>query len=205
MNRIVSIAAIVALVTTFSFAESMQFGVRVTFNMNDLSTGNKNFDKETDMGMGLGGGLVAIVPLSGYISLRTGAEFHYKTLVSAEMDYGLGKHKMDITELAISVPAIAAYSLGDAWAGAGVQIDIPISTEQNVEVSGAGDPDDDGKESRKFKDRSMDFGIAIGVGYNVSPNIGVDFKTVIGLTSLTGKSGDDSSMNQYGVGLSFFF
>ncbi|MDR3000101.1 MAG: PorT family protein [Fibromonadaceae bacterium] len=216
MNRVISIAAIVALVTSLSFADekSIKYGVRAAFNMNDYSSGNKTVDKDINMGMGVSGGLLTIAPISGNINFRIGAEFHFRTLYDKEFDmkyYDLNgkeydaKYEEDITEFAISIPVVVAYSLGGAWAGAGWQIDLPIGSERSMEMSGTGEPDYDGKESENVNKRSMDFGIAIGAGYNITSNIGVDLKAVIGLTNITSKSDDKSSMNQYGVGISYLF
>jgi hypothetical protein len=65
MNKILSIAAIVALVTTLSFAQEgdLKFGIRAGFNLYDLSSGNKEMDKEIDLGMGFGGGIAVNIPL----------------------------------------------------------------------------------------------------------------------------------------------
>jgi len=206
MNKIFSIATVVALVATLSFAQGTKIGVRAGFFFND-PTGSDS--KEFDMGWGAGGGLAAVIPISGDLSVRTGVEFNYSKMFSMEMDdvdYVGGipmtmKMEMYANEFLLSIPVMAQYGIGDAWVGAGAQIGIPFSSEMHSEVEMAGISVSD---SKKLDDRaSVDVGIAVGAGYNITPNIAVDLKAVIGMTNVA----DDEkiSFNQYGLGLTYFF
>ncbi|MCL2206667.1 MAG: PorT family protein [Fibromonadales bacterium] len=197
MNRILSITAVVALVAASSFAQDMQLGVRAGFNLLDFSFGEDYLDENVKMGMGFGVGLAAIVPISGEINLRTGAEFHYRKVSFGEEAFRANAYA---GEFALSVPAIVQYSLGDAWVGAGLQIEIPFSSEIIYEFT-AGD------EREEFEDRSLaDLGFAIGGGYNINENIGVDLKIILGMTALSNSEFiEDSSLWQYGIGVTYFF
>jgi len=197
MNKTLSIAAIVVLATTFSFAQDMKFeGIRAAFHINSVTTGNGKYIDE-DYGIGLGGsvGLAAIIPISGYFAARTEVEFGYRTLYNMELS---GGDKQWAGEFALSIPAMVQYSLIEiGWLGAGVQLDIPFATE--IHVNG---------DHSEFKDRSaVDFRIIIGGGCNLSSNIVFDIRgTIIGLalTNLSSE-GDNSSLYQATVGLTYLF
>jgi len=206
MNKLIVIAAITALSATISLASEeggAKFGVRAGFNLIDPSSGNKEEDKYINMGTGFGAGLVAAIPISGPLAIRAGIEFHYRTIYEFSFNEDPYLLESTLTELALNIPAMIQYGFGDAWAGVGVQVDIPFSTENEYSekwgsIASSG--------TVKVKNRnSMDFGIAIGAGYNATPQIGIDLKCIIGMTSLSGESGDKSSYKQYGIGAAYFF
>jgi len=194
MNKKI-IVALVALASIFSFSQegvkAMKFsGVRAGINMNSFTTG--------DMGMGFGVGGIASIPITDIIVFTPEAAFLYRTLAS----YSEGDKEESISEFAISIPLlfqIAPIAGTPVHFAGGLQIDIPFSSEM-VEK-------EDGKTEKETieKRSTLNFGIALGAGYRVMPNIGVDFRAVIGLTALTSESGDDTSLNQYGLGVSYFF
>jgi len=72
----------------------------------------------------------------------------------------------------------------------------------------------------KNAERTLDLGIPIGVGYMVTPNLGVDFRFVLGLNNIVKYEGDDydddgnktgtkttesGKMNTFGLGVTYFF
>jgi hypothetical protein len=73
-----------------------------------------------------------------------------------------------------------------------------------VKVSGTPGGVADGEVSADTPDRaSLDFGIAIVAGYNISDNISAGAKTVIGLTETAKDS--KTKYNQYSVDVTYFF
>jgi len=197
MNKTLSIAAIVALFTTLSFAQDMRLGIRAALHGSSVTTGNgKEIDEDYGIGYGGSGGLVTIIPISGDFAARTGAELSYRTLYNMELP---GGDKQSASEFALSIPAMVQYTLIESvWLGVGVQLDIPFATE--IDVDG---------NSSDFKDRSaVDFGIIIGGGYNLSSNIVLDLRgTIVGLalTNLSSADGDNSSLYQATIGLTYLF
>jgi len=196
MNKMISIAAIVALATTLSFAQDTRLGVRVALNGSSVTTGNgKNVKKEDpDIGLGGGGGLVAIIPISDNFAARTGVEFGYRTLYNMKLP---GGDEQSASEFALNIPAMVQYTLFESiWLGVGAQLDIPFATEIHI-----------GSNSSEFKDRSaVDFGIIIGGGWNLSSNIVLDIRgTIVGLALTNLSSDDDSSLYQASVGLTYLF
>ena len=83
------------------------------------------------------------------------------------------------------------------YLAAGVQLDIPIASETTIKASGTEVTED--TEGRT----STDFGIPLGLGYLITPNFGIDFRAVIGITNPS--EDEDDSWNQYGLGVTYFF
>ncbi|MDR2594705.1 MAG: PorT family protein [Fibromonadaceae bacterium] len=202
MSKIVKMAMLfVALTATFSFSST--YGFRAGFSLYDYSTGYSEMDEYVKMGYGFGGGLVSIVPLNSKLSFVSEFNFLYRKPVIMEIpsdDYGSALEGY-FTEYAISIPIMFQLNLAEGmpYLAAGVQLDTPFSCKITRKISGLPE------ESRDYEDRvSMDFGIVLGVGYLITPNMGVDARAVIGLTAPS-KGADDEKWNQYGAGLTYYF
>ncbi|MCL2101266.1 MAG: outer membrane beta-barrel protein [Fibromonadales bacterium] len=203
MNKILSIAAIVALASVFSFSQGEKFGVRVALNGNSVTTGNgKEIDEDYGIGLGVGGGLAAVIPISGNFATRTGVELGYRTLYNMKLP---GGGEQSASEFAISIPAMVQCEIlrffgfdSDSWLGVGVQLDLPFATK--IDTDG---------NSFDFKDRSaVDFGIIIGGSYNFISGLALDIRgTIVGLalTNLFSENGDDSSLYQVSLGFTYLF
>jgi len=199
MNKIIKIAMLlVALTATFSFGS---YGFRAGFNLYDVSSGDSKEDDYIEMGHGFGGGLVTITPLTSKLSFVSELSFFYRKLFSEDLTKPTGhEYKIYLSEFAMSIPIMFQLTLAEGipYLAAGVQLDSPISpkatTKENGEETSA---DVNGRES-------LDFGILLGLGYLITPNIGVDARAVIGLTPPF-KRADDSRLNQYGAGLTYYF
>ena len=205
MNKILSMATIVALVTTLSFAQEggPKFGIRAGFNLND-PTGDDA--KEFDMSFGAGGGVVASIPITDILSFNPELNFFYRRLLSMSESSGGYEVEAYESEFALSIPAmfqVAPIGGVGFYLAAGVQLDIPFSPEFTQKVTYQGNSEE---ETEKLDDRSaMDFGIALGLGYNITPNFGIDLRCVIGLTNVIDNDHEKISFNQYGIGVTYFF
>jgi len=199
MNKIFSTIAAVVLIVATSFAQE-KYGARIGYSYND-PTGDGS--DEVDGGYAIGAGVVAILPISDVLAIRSGVEINYNKLFGVSENLGNGvKIEAYVNEFLITVPVMAEYNLGDAWLGAGVQLGLPFRSEIHTEISGAGALD--GTETEKANGRAtFDLGLAIGGGYNITPNIGIDVRVVIGLTDIS--NSDGASINQYGGGLYYMF
>jgi len=200
MNKMVITAAfLVAFATTFSFAST--YGFRAGFSLYDVSSGDSKEDKYIEMGHGFGGGLVTITPLTSKLSFVSELSFFYRKLFSEDLTKLNGhEYKIYLSEFAMSIPIMFQLALAEGipYLAAGVQLDSPISPKATKKENGEETSADvDGRES-------LDFGILLGLGYLITPNIGVDARVVIGLTPPF-KRADDSSLNQYGAGLTYYF
>ena len=194
-----------------SFASMLKKGGALArVNMNSLSTGNSKADDDYSMGMGFGVGYTISYPLSNFgislpLSLNPEVLFYYRKLYNNnESDEDYEKDE-NLTEFAISIPVMVQYvPFADKpiHITAGLQFDIPFSSGIEVEITEDGESQ---SYSSDVKDRAgLDIGLALGAGYRLNETMMVDFRMVIGLSSLTGKSGDKSSLNQYGIGVTYW-
>jgi len=206
MNKMVKMAMLfVALSATSSFASAYAF--RVAFSLYDYSTGDSEEDKYVNIGYGFGGGLVTTVQLTSKLSFVSEFNFLYRkpvifSDVPSEIIIGTPGTSFDIylTEFAISIPIMFQLTLAESmpYLAAGIQLDTPIASKMTAKIKGSK------PESKDYDDRvSLDLGIVLGVGYLLTPDIGVDARVVIGLTEPS-KNGDDS-WKQYGAGLTYYF
>jgi hypothetical protein len=198
MSKIVKIAMfLVALTATFSFGS---YGFRAGFSLYDYSSGISETDKYVKMGYGFGGGLVTITSLTSKLSFVSELSFLYRRPVILRANEDGHTEEMYVTEFAMSIPIMFQLALAEGipYLAAGVQLDSPISPKATMTSDGEEKTTDaNGRES-------LDFGIVFGVGYLITSNIGVDARAVISLTSPF-KNADDSSLNQYGAGLTYYF
>jgi hypothetical protein len=156
--------------------------------------------------------------------------FYYRKLLSIsdswnDEDGSSVSSDIYVSEFALSIPVLLQLApIDEFYLAAGVQLDMPLSTKAYYEYEEKGHGESySGSGNEKIKDRvSIDFGIALGLGYNITQNFRADLRCVIGLTS-TGIFTDydeeyvdgeyidvkvkdtKSSFNQYGLGLTYFF
>jgi len=161
--------------------------------------------KDADMSfLGLSVGIVMQIPLD-VVSVNPGVELYYSKTFSMINDLGrFGKTENSINELGISIPVIVQYDISEAYVGGGLQANLPFSSKTIVETTGTPGGNGNGKVESDTPDRAtLDLGLAIVAGYNISENISVGAKAVIGLTD----TDEDSkvSYNQYGISVIYFF
>jgi hypothetical protein len=199
MNKVVKMAMFfVALATVFSFAQDgVKFGVRAGFSLYDLSFGDKENDEYVNIGHGFGGGLAVNIPIASFLNFAPEVSFIYRKPMTMNVD----GFEAWISEFAISIPAMLQFMpIGGVplYLAAGVQLDIPIASERTTKVEGV-------EATEDYDDRaSIDFGIPLGLGYLITPSFGIDVRAVIGITN-PDKKLKDSGVNQYGLGLTYFF
>jgi len=184
-----------------------KFGLRAAFNLNSFSFGDSDMDKDVDMGLGYGIGIATRIPITNSLTFNSELNFLYRELFRMSQSYTVGENSIDVDqsadEFALSIPLMLRFMPLESvpfYVSAGVQFDIPFISEYEAEDSYG--HSDDGK----LEDRTLfDVGIALGVGYHITENLVADFRFVIGMTNLIDKSGDDSSLSQIGLGVSYFF
>jgi len=150
------------------------------------------------MGYGYGGGLVTVAPLTSVLSFVSELSFFYRKPIILSTNEN-GHKEMYLTEIAMSVPFMFQLAIAKSvpYLEAGVQLDSPISPR----ITEIGDGE---KKSMDANDRvPLDFGVVLGIGYLITKNLGVDAKTVIGLTPI--KRMEDDKWKQYGAGLTYYF
>jgi len=192
------------------------YGVRASFNMNSLSPPS-DWDEDVDMGFGFGIGIAVSTPIAKILTFNPELNFLYRGVYS--MSYSrtdLFNRTYDVSEsvdeFALSFPLMLRVMPVESvpfYVSAGVQFDVPFISEYETEteMSGqSGSQSSSQSDSGDFEDRAwFDVGIALGAGYHIMENLVADFRFVIGLTSITGESEDDSSLDQISLGLTYFF
>jgi len=225
-----AIAAIILCVATVANAQ-MQFGARLGYSLQSAD-GGKLLPKEyldVNMGLfGLGLGLVANIP-AGPVVISPEVGFVTRTVANVEekLSYpGEESYKMKLSEFAVNIPLmIKFFPIEALYIGAGFQLGIPIGSEI-CDDKGKHCEKLDGKTETvteegytyedKHAERTLDLGIPIGIGYMITPNLGVDFRFVLGLNNIvkienvdeddgTKITRETGSMNTFGLGITYLF
>jgi len=197
--------------------EGMKLGARAGFSLYKYSPEMTTIESDLEIyGYGFGAGLVVNVPLTSTLNFVPEVGFLYRKqrfghVVDQEYSIFNGM-TASLSEYAISIPAMLRYTPAKGtrfampfYLAVGVQIDIPIQFEIIGEESGLPiyTPDD----VRAY----FDFGIPLGLGYFITPNLEIDLRAVIsltstGLTSITFPYDEiKDSWNHYGAGLTYYF
>jgi hypothetical protein len=205
-------------------AQGSKFGARAGFNMLNFSFGEKEFDDRIDKGTSFGGGLAVSIPLTSQLSFNPELAFYYRNVFSLEFSYDIGeKDEISMSELTVSIPVLLQFvpiDGGSFYLAAGVQVEIPISTEIKMKSTYDGQTEEE-TDDVLANHRTIDFGIALGLGYMITPKLGIDFRYVIGMTGLfenyteriydehygpyEESFEDKSSLTQFGIGITYFF
>lgn len=248
MKKIAKMAVtIVVLVAAFSLAQDekkgLQLGPRLTFGSFSTPSMVINIEqpelhgyylerptKKVDGGLSFGGGLAVKIPIMSFIDIAPEVIFlyrsvlHYDGLVSIEGK--VPKQEVDISEFAISIPILALITLPESVASVpdaakgfflevGPQIDIPFAAKRKETWTGSIP-----SYERDFEERAtVDISLVVGLGYNITKNIAVDVRYVMGLTNFADKKKADElatkngwhwaaefkSAEQYFLGASYYF
>jgi len=237
-----AIAATVLCFATIANAQDMQFGARLGYSLQSADGGkmikspNPFIKVDVNMGLlGLGAGVVANIP-AGPVVISPEVDFVTRTVANVEtklaiplpMEPDEELPKFKISEFAVTIPIMIKFFPMEAlYVGAGFQVGIPIGSEMCEETGKKKCEKLDGKTKVGFNEdgwpeiethakRNLDLGIPIGVGYMVMPNLGVDFRFVLGLSNIikaddidedTGvkKTVETGSMNTFGLGVTYLF
>jgi len=186
-------------------------GLLARVNINSFSSGNSNYDDYVNSGLGFGVGYTIAYPFSNFgislpLSLNPEALFYYRKIFNLSESEDGDTHEENATEFAISLPVMIQYKpiAGQPFhVAAGLQFDIPFMSEIECSRTYANGESED-KTSDIDERATVDIGFALGIGYRITEKIAVDFRMVIGLSALTRESGDKSSLNQYGIGVTYW-
>jgi hypothetical protein len=188
--------------------EGVRFGFRAEAGIYDFSFGYKGANEGVGIGVGFGAGLRMKIPFTSRFGFNTGFDLYMRNLFSKEVDLEIDAEY--ISEYTMSIPIHLQFMLTeDIPLAVGVQLDIPFGTEW-VSI-----------ENNDYLSRhraSVDIGLAMELGYMVTPKAGIDFRLVVGLAGLfedfedpsisyegTNKYKDKSSLRQYGFGWFYLF
>ena len=197
MNRTLKTATLlIALAVAFSFSQEQEneirFGGRVAYNSSYVVSGNIG-----EIGLGFAVGAVASIPIIGVITFNPELNLIYRQPLSARVQINAYEvEKVDITEFAISIPALFQFMpFGGPvfYLETGIQLDIPFATNEAEDIFG------------KYPDRAaFDFGIPLGLGWHIGKHFVLAYRVFVGLTSI-GEREKDYSLVQEGLGLIYLF
>lgn len=185
-----------ACAASFASAQNIQFGGHAALNLTDWMSG----DATTDGGMSVGfnAGVAAKIALSEKASVIPEVTLDLRRVGNDDVSY---------TAWAIDVPVLFHYTpVMNLYVEAGPQIALILSGSWDVSSSGLyeDDWDDDdygwndydydygyGASSAAsnllddmYKKNTFEFSLVFGLGYDVSPNIDVGFRYILGLTNV---------------------
>jgi len=201
MNKVISliICFSIAIFAQNSSSSLKPLGVRAMFVKNSVSFGYNYKDWYLDVGTGFGVGFVANFPVTNGTIFSPEANFLYRTLFEVneqESGQSLYEYALSFPIMLQLVPIVGAplYFTG------GIQIDIPFNTRIKQSIS-------TGKSKKEaIDDRAvLDLGIAIGVGYRLMSKVSVDVRVITCPTGLFTERDDESSYQQFGLGVNYFF
>jgi hypothetical protein len=210
MNKIL-IVALLTLTASFSFSQESTFklGARAGFNLYNVFWNGK----PPGMGMGYGGGITGVFPITGSLAFNPEVNFYHRNVYNHELSKdtstiipagplkgtkveGNMTIKESMTEFAVGIPLLLQFTpISDVpfYVTGGVIFTVPFSTKFECELSL--DPVNNmipnNSETMNFKNRSkVDIGVVLGSGYYITKNFAVDIRGSVDLTDISSKKND---------------
>lgn len=177
LSALVMVASIAA--PTFASAQGPTFGVKGGLNLSTLAVDNAT-DENTRLGFNAGvfARTMPSSPFGLQIELlysTRGSKTSYSSffnLVDQDVDFNLNY---------LELPVLASFRVGEI---VDLQLGAYGAYLLSAKVTTTGDFGDGSKELDRDNFRSMDFGIAGGVGFNLGPNAQVGVRYLHGLTNV---------------------
>jgi hypothetical protein len=193
MNKIKSIAAVVALAVASSYSTDIRLGVRTGYFITSMDGDfPKKQGESIDNGFGFSGGVIIMDPnksFDGEIS------FSHRKIWAP----GLLESKQQYESAVSMIVAYKFKLLGEEtpfYLLLGPQFDIPFSEVLDESM----ESEEDRKSVSEF---NLRLNLALGLGYIIADKVGIDARCAIGFSGGSIKKG--RSFNQYGAGISYLF
>lgn len=195
MKKII-LSAIAIISFGFVSAQEVKFGIKTGFNLSNWTGDTKGSNLIYIVGINAGG--FAEIKVSERFAIQS--EILYSTQGTKNKNYAAylgnrlykGDIKMDLSY--INIPVMFRYSTdGKSFMEAGPQIGFLTSAKTRTKLDGyAQTVDEDVKKIFK----SLDFGINVGAGYNISDHLLINLRYYIGLANIAKtESGDDTKIH----------
>ncbi len=188
-----------ALVVASAVYAQINVGGRAAVNFGTL-WGEKN---EIDWGLGFNAGVNAKIGINEKLSFIPGLEIDLRRVSGEGYDYdSYTPIKVDITMAMwyLDVPLALRYSVNPQFfVDAGLYLGVLLSGEETDEAMGMSVSHDMGDYME-----SIDLGLLVGVGYNVMPNLDVNFRFALGLTE-TFDGGKGTKNMRLQLGATYWF
>ena len=175
----VMLTAVAVMAFGLSNAQDVKFGAKAGLNMSNY-TGDV---EGTDMKVGYQVGGFAEIKISEKFAVQPELVF---TNLGAKGDFS----GVTVTEHLnyIAIPVMAKYFVADKFSvEAGPQIGFLMSAKMKADGESVDTKDDY---------NSTDFGLNVGVGYDITENIGVGLRYTAGLSNIAKDSGDFKQGNR---------
>ena len=193
MKKIFTILSAIMLTVSIS---AQEFGVQAGMNMANIS----GEDFETDMKIGINGGVTVAFSLTDLMNLETGALYSSKG--AQDEDSGL---KLSISLSYIEIPLNISYSVSDQISlMAGPYFGLLMSAQNKISGELLGQPFDQ-EEDIKETTANMDFGINIGASFSINESISVGAGYQLGFADIDSEGDVDVTHSNIHVGISYLF
>ena len=193
---------------TFAFAQtSPTFGLKAGVNVSSIS--DDGFD-DTKSKVGFNGGLFLNAPLSEQFSIQPDVLY---SQLGAKTDYTFAgttfenELKLDY----ITVPVMFQFRATPSfYLEAGPEFGFLVSAKNKATVSNNNGSASDTGELDKDDFNSFNMGLGLGLGYDITPNFGINARYVAGFSDVTKPASDPSTdaknrNNNFQAGVYFKF
>ncbi|SIN89455.1 porin family protein [Fibrobacter sp. UWB11] len=189
-----------ALVVSAAFAQSpVNVGGRAAVDMGTL-WGDKN---DAEWGVGFNAGINAKIGINEMLAFVPGLEIDLRRITGEQTGYdGYRSVTVDetLTMWYLDIPMVLRINANPQFfIDAGLYLGFNLSAEAKLEAAGESVTQDIGETME-----TLDIGLIAGVGYNVMPNLDVNFRLALGLTEM-GKNGKGSKNMRLQLGATYWF
>jgi opacity protein-like surface antigen len=189
-----------ALIVSAAFAQSpVNVGGRAAVNFGTF-WGDKN---EANWAVGFNAGVNLKVGINEMLSFVPGLEIDLRRVTAETYDYdyySVTKLDETITMWYLDIPlALRINANPQLFIDVGAYLGIKLSAEDTMEANGQSKSKDVGEHME-----SIDIGLIAGVGYNVMPNLDVNFRLALGLTEMI-KNAKGSKNMRLQLGATYWF
>lgn len=188
-----------ACAASIASAQNIQFGARAALNLTDWMSSEAA--TAGGMSVGFNAGAAAKIALSEKASIAPEVTLDLRRV---------GDDFISYTAWAIDIPVLFHYTpVMNLFVEAGPQIALVLSGSWDISSNGLFDDDWDDDDwdddddwgwydaagiDQLYKKNTLEVGLVFGVGYDVTPNIDVGFRYIIGLTNVF----DDMDLGPFG-------
>jgi hypothetical protein len=200
MQKIIFSLLLAASAATAAQAQIASFGVKAGASLTNFTGSGVGSTKNL---FGFHGGLAANFALNDAFSIQPEVLYSMKG-AKTEASYTGYSNKISSRLHYIDVPVLARVNAGGLFFELGPQIGFLVAAKQNVEVTGVGAGTFD--QDLKDRVRTVDFGYAAGLGYQLSNGPGIGLRYNGGFIDTKNPSSSSATRNSaFQLYLSYMF
>ncbi len=177
---------------------AQQFGVKAGLDLTNLNLSSTDTSVTFDMGTGYSAGAFAILELSDVLQLKPELLYSHRTSSSSSNIFGI-PFVVTMNYDYIEVPINLGYMVSDRMTiNAGPYLGLLLSANGVAEVLGQTEEIDMKEDSN-----SMDYGMNIGVSYNINESMIINAGYTLGLSNILDDSDSGDSLKWSAIKISF--